>query len=75
MVFRIRSITKQFRAVNILRLHKDGKLKLGDPITNYLLNYPTQGTTITVRHLIDHTSGIKSYTSLDYHFLSMCTEI
>jgi CubicO group peptidase (beta-lactamase class C family)/uncharacterized protein YneR len=64
MVFRLGSITKQFTAVAILMLAEQGKLPLQDEITKFLPDYPTQGKTITVEHLLTHTSGIKSYTDL-----------
>jgi CubicO group peptidase (beta-lactamase class C family) len=63
-VYRIGSITKQFTAVAILLLAEDGKLSLDDSLTRYLPDYPTQGHEITVRHLLQHTSGIKSFTNL-----------
>ena len=64
MVFRTGSITKQFTAVAILMLLEQGKLALEDDITKFLPDYPTKGQKITVEHLLNHTSGIKSYTSL-----------
>ena len=63
-VFEIGSITKQFTAVGILMLLEEGKLSLDDEITKFIPDYPTQGTKITVHHLLTHTSGIKSYTSI-----------
>jgi CubicO group peptidase (beta-lactamase class C family) len=63
-VFRLGSITKQFTAVATLLLLEDGKLALEDDITRFLPTYPTQGHHITVEHLLTHTSGIKSYTSM-----------
>ncbi|MUU77710.1 serine hydrolase [Winogradskyella endarachnes] len=63
-VFMLASISKQFTAVAILMLQEQGKLNLDDPITKFLPDYPTQGKTITVHHLLNHTSGIKSYTSI-----------
>ena len=64
-VFEIGSITKQFTAVSILMLMEQGKLSLEDPITKYIENYPMNGHVITVHHLLTHTSGIKSYTSME----------
>jgi CubicO group peptidase (beta-lactamase class C family) len=63
-VFRLGSITKQFTAVSILMLAEEGKLALDDPITKFLPDYPTQGHTITVEHLLTHSSGIQSYTDM-----------
>ncbi len=63
-VFMLASISKQFTAVAILMLEEQGKLSLDDPITKFIPDYPTQGKTITVHHLLNHTSGIKSYTGI-----------
>lgn len=63
-VFEIGSMTKQFTAVSILMLLEDGKLNLYDEITKYIPEYPTQGKTITIHHLLTHTSGIKNYTKM-----------
>ena len=68
MVFRIGSITKQFTAVAILQLMEQGKLSLQDDITKFIPDYPTQAYTITIEHLLTHTSGIKSYTSIPDYF-------
>ncbi|CAL2103237.1 CubicO group peptidase (Beta-lactamase class C family) [Tenacibaculum sp. 190130A14a] len=63
-VFEVGSITKQFTAVAILMLVEEGKLSLQDDITKFIPDYPTKGNKITVHHLLTHTSGIKSYTSM-----------
>ncbi|RPJ86673.1 MAG: serine hydrolase [Acidobacteria bacterium] len=64
MVFRLGSLTKQFTAVAILMLEEQGKLSVTDPLTKFFPDYPTGGQTITIDHLLTHTSGIKSYTSM-----------
>ncbi|GGG34659.1 hypothetical protein GCM10011344_39300 [Dokdonia pacifica] len=63
-VFEIGSITKQFTAVSILMLEEEGKLSVQDKLTKYLPNYPN-GDQITVHQLLNHTSGIKSYTAME----------
>jgi D-alanyl-D-alanine carboxypeptidase len=63
-VYRIGSITKQFTAAGIMRLMEQGKLSLDDTLQKFLPNYNTQGNRVTVRHLLSHTSGIRSYTSM-----------
>lgn len=63
-MLRMGSITKQFTAAAIMRLVEQGKIGLDDPITRHLPGYNTQGRTITVLHLLTHTSGIKNYTEL-----------
>ncbi len=64
-VFEIGSITKQFTAVAILMLLEEGKLSLTDPIIKFIPSYPMHGHTITIHHLLTHTSGIKSYTGME----------
>ncbi len=64
MVFEIGSMTKQMTAVAVLMLIEEGKLSLQDEITKYIPDYPVQGHKITIHHLLTHTSGIKSYTSM-----------
>src|SRR4051812_23453490 len=61
-VYRIGSITKQFTSSAIMQLVEQGKIGLRDPITKYLPEYP-QWSGVTVRQLLNHTSGIHSYTS------------
>lgn len=64
MVFRLGSITKQFTATAILLLAEEGKLNVQDRIEKHLPGYPTHGHTITIEHLLTHTSGIQSYTGM-----------
>jgi D-alanyl-D-alanine carboxypeptidase len=64
MVFRLGSITKQITAVAILMLMEQGLLQLDDPITTFIPDYPTHAHTITIEHLLTHTSGIQSYTDM-----------
>jgi CubicO group peptidase (beta-lactamase class C family) len=63
-VYQIGSITKQFTATAIMALVEEGKLALEDPISKYLDNTPDTWKDLTVRHLLNHTSGIKSYTNV-----------
>jgi CubicO group peptidase (beta-lactamase class C family) len=63
-VFEVGSVTKQFTAAAILLLQERGQLRVEDPITKYLPDYPTHGQTITIENLLTHTSGIPSYTGL-----------
>ena len=60
----IGSMTKQFTAVSILMLVEQGSISLEDEITKFIPDYPTHGQKITVHHLLNHTSGIKSYTKI-----------
>lgn len=61
--FRIGSVTKQFAAAGVLALVEAGKVKLDDPLSNYVPGYPN-GDNITVLQLLNHTSGVKSYTGI-----------
>ncbi len=62
--FRIASITKPFTAVVILQLVAEGKLKLEDTLSTHLPDYRKDtGERVTIAHLLNHTSGIPSYTS------------
>ena len=63
-VYRIGSITKQFTAASVMQLVEAGQIGLDDPMTEYLPDYPMQGHEVTIRHLLTHTSGIKSYTGM-----------
>lgn len=64
-VFEIGSVTKQFTASCILLLQQDGKLSIEDKLGKHVPNIPAAWTNVTIRHLLSHTSGIKSYTGLD----------
>jgi CubicO group peptidase (beta-lactamase class C family) len=64
-VFEIGSITKQFTAIAILMLQEQGKLKVEDDITKYIPDYPSLNKAITIHQLLNHTSGIKSYTNME----------
>lgn len=71
--FRIGSVTKQFSAAGLLTLVDDGKVALDDPLSKYVPGYPN-GDAITVRQLLNHTSGIKSYTSIPNYFADAIRE-
>lgn len=60
--FRLGSISKQFAATAIMQLQEESLLSVHDPIKKYLSDYP-HGETITIHHLLTHTSGIPSFTS------------
>ena len=62
-VFRIGSVTKQFAAAAALKLAEDGRLSLDDPLAKFVPGYPG-GDQVTVRMLLNHTSGIRSYTDM-----------
>jgi len=60
-VFRIGSLTKQFTAAGVLLLAEQGKLKVDDRLSLYLPNFP-RANEVTLRDLLDHTSGIHNFT-------------
>jgi len=64
MIHRTASISKPMTAVAILQLYENGKLLLKDPIQKYLPDFPVHDKdTITILHLLQHSSGIKAYKS------------
>jgi CubicO group peptidase (beta-lactamase class C family) len=63
-VFEIGSVTKQFTAVAMLQLRDEGKLSLDDDITKWLPDFDTRGNEVSLRHLLDHTSGIVGLTEI-----------
>lgn len=69
-VFEIGSVSKQLTAAGIMLLVQDGKVNLDEKISKYLPNTPDSWGNVTVRNLLTHTSGIKSYTGLDGFELS-----
>src|SRR5690242_16387506 len=63
-VYRIGSITKQFTSAAVMRLVERGTVHLDDSIGTYLTTLPAAWRKVTVRELLNHTSGIPSYTDL-----------
>lgn len=63
-VFHIASISKNILAAVVLQLVDEGKLRLDDDLTKYVPELPAHGRHVTVRQLLNHTSGIYSFTSL-----------
>ena len=62
--FHIASISKNILAAVVLQLADQGKLRLDDDVTKYVPSAPTHGHRVTVQQLLNHTSGIYSFTSL-----------
>jgi CubicO group peptidase (beta-lactamase class C family) len=60
--FRVGSVTKQFTAMAVMILAERGKLNLKDPICKYVESCPKAWAPVTVRHLLNHTSGIPDFT-------------
>jgi CubicO group peptidase (beta-lactamase class C family) len=62
--FRIGSVTKQFTAAAILLLEERGKLTLQDPVAKHVPDAPEAWKDVTLYHLLTHTSGVPSFTSM-----------
>ena len=58
-IFHVASVSKQFTAMALVLLEQDGKLSLEDDIHKYLPELPDYGAKITIRNLLQHTSGIR----------------
>jgi hypothetical protein len=63
-VFRIASTSKQFTAMSVALLAERGTISLDDDIRGYLPEIPAYERSITIRHLIHHTSGLRDYLEL-----------
>ncbi len=63
--FEIGSVSKQMTAAAIMLLVEQGKVGLDDSVSNYLRDAPDSWKAVTIRHLLTHSSGVKSYTSLN----------
>ena len=64
-VFQLASVSKQFTAVAILMLYEKGKLDLDDTVTKFYPDFPYKE--VTIRHLLNHTSGLPQYFWLAEH--------
>jgi D-alanyl-D-alanine carboxypeptidase len=60
-LYHVGSITKMYTAVTVLRLVQDGRLSLEDPVAKFIPGVPN-GDHITIRHLLNHTSGLNNFT-------------
>lgn len=63
-VFDIGSTSKQFTAAAIILLQQQGKLSLDDVVQKYIPELPNYGKPITIRQLLNHTSGLRDYNVL-----------
>jgi CubicO group peptidase (beta-lactamase class C family) len=62
--YRLGSITKQFTAMGVMILVERGKVRISDPVCDYIDNCPKAWSDITLRNLLNHTSGIPNFTAL-----------
>src|SRR5262245_36037623 len=61
--FRLASVSKQFTAAAILLLEERSKLKVGDPVSKYLSDWPKAWDEVTLHHLLSHTGGLPGLTT------------
>ena len=60
-IFEAGSVSKQFTAAAVLLLARDGKLSLDDPVRKYIPEVPDYDAPLTVRHMLNHTSGLRDW--------------
>ncbi|HUV29657.1 MAG TPA: serine hydrolase domain-containing protein [Acidobacteriota bacterium] len=63
-VFNLASVTKQFTSLAVLLLEQEGKLHLDDDIHKYFPELPEYDATVTLRNLLNHTSGLWEYSKM-----------
>jgi CubicO group peptidase (beta-lactamase class C family) len=63
-IYRVGSVQKQFTAAAVLLLCEAGLAHLDDPLARYLPRFP-RATQVSLRQLLDHTSGIHNYTEAE----------
>jgi len=60
-IFESGSVAKQFTAMSLLLLEKQGKISLDDPMRKYLPELPDYGAPLTIRHVLSHLSGLREW--------------
>jgi CubicO group peptidase (beta-lactamase class C family) len=73
-IFQSGSVGKMFTATAVMLLVEDRKVALDDPITKFFPDAPANWRDITVRHLLNHTSGIPDYTTSTFDYRKDYTE-
>jgi CubicO group peptidase (beta-lactamase class C family) len=63
-IFEAGSVSKQFTAAAVLLLAKDGKLSLDDLVRKYVPELPDYGAPLTIRHMLNHSSGLRDWGSV-----------
>src|SRR5688500_7054409 len=63
-IFESGSVAKQFTAMAILLLAQDGRLSLDDQVRKHIPELPDYGVTLTIRHMLTHTSGLRDWGSI-----------
>jgi len=62
--FRLASVTKQFTSMSILQLIENGQITLETSIKDIFPQFPNYGQEITIKHLLQHTSGVWDYENM-----------
>lgn len=60
-IFESGSVAKQFTAAALVLLQQDGKLSIDDPVKKYIPELPDYGSPLTIRHLLNHTAGLRDW--------------
>jgi CubicO group peptidase (beta-lactamase class C family) len=60
-IFESGSDAKQFTAAALVLLQQDGQLSLDDPVRKYIPQLADYGSPLTIRHLLNHTSGLREW--------------
>lgn len=60
-IFEAGSVSKQFTAAAVLLLARDGKLSLDDEVRKHIPELPEYGQRVTIRHMLNHTSGLRDW--------------
>ena len=63
-IFESGSVAKQFTAAAVILLSLEGKLGLDDPVRKYIPELPDYGAPLTIRHLLNHTGGVRDWGSV-----------
>lgn len=64
-IFEAGSVSKQFTAMAVLLLAKDGKLSIDDQVRKYVPELPDYGAPLSIRHILTHTSGLRDWGSVE----------
>lgn len=63
-IFEAGSVSKQFTAAAMLMLAREGKISFDDPVRKYIPELPDYGVPLTIRHMLNHTSGLRDWGSV-----------
>ncbi|HEY7288844.1 MAG TPA: serine hydrolase domain-containing protein [Vicinamibacterales bacterium] len=63
-IFEAGSVSKQFTAAAVLLLAREGKLSIDDPVRKYIPELPEYGQPLLIRHMLNHTSGLRDWGSV-----------